>query len=139
MPEIDDRTVAYILVAHSCFEDLKQVAAQLAGLLVLEAAGSKTPDHPMLASAAQVYWNAADGLRSARVPARAKAHHSHLLAAATQLNEALHGKGDPLVLLESAYAELRSASKTLPGFQMISFERGCCAEAPTGPLCAVKK
>ena len=45
---IDNETVAYILVARKHFEDLRQVAAQLAGLLVLAAAGGKsaTPDHP---------------------------------------------------------------------------------------------
>ena len=127
MPEIDDQTVAYILTVQTYFEDLKQVAAQLAGLLVLEAAGSKTPDHPMLASADQAYKSAADGLKSARVPALARRHHYHLLAAARNLDEALRASGDTLALLEGAYAELRSASRTLPGFQMISFERGCCA------------
>jgi len=124
---IDDQTVAYILAAQTWFEDLKQVAAQLAGLLVLEAAGSKAPDHPMLASAAEAYRNAVDGLKSARVPPRARRHHDHLLSAATKLNEALRASGDPLMPLEGAYAELRSASRTLPGFWMVSFERGCCA------------
>jgi hypothetical protein len=123
---IDDQTTAYILTAQVYFEDLKQVAAQLAGLLVLEAAGG-APDHPMLASAKQAYWNAADGLKSVRTPARARVHHKHLLAAATNLGEALQASGDTLRLIEGAYAELRSASRTLPGFQMISFERGCCA------------
>ena len=33
---IDDQTTAYILAVQAYFEDLKQVAAQLAGLLVLE-------------------------------------------------------------------------------------------------------
>jgi hypothetical protein len=130
MTEIDDQIVEYILAAQSWFEDLKQVAAQLAGILVLEAAGSKSnaaPDHPMHLSAERVYKSAVDGLRSARVPARARRHHDHLLAASGKLNDALHTKGDPLVFLESAYAELRSASRTLPGFQMISFEHGCCA------------
>ena len=48
--KIDDETVAYILKAQKYFEDLRQVAAQLAGLLALAAAGGKsaTPDHPML-------------------------------------------------------------------------------------------
>jgi hypothetical protein len=123
---IDDQTAAYILAVQVYFEDLKQVAAQLAGLLVLEAAGA-SPDHPMLASAGQAYKNAADGLRSVRVSARARVHHKHLLAAAEKLDEALRARGDKLGLLEGAYAELRSASRTLPGFQMISFERGCCA------------
>jgi hypothetical protein len=122
----DDQTVAYTLVVQSYFEDLKQVAAQLAGLLVLEAAGA-APDHPMLASADQAYKSAADGLRSVRVPLPARRHHNYLLAAASKLHEALHGSGDRLAPLEGAYADLRSASKTLPGFQMISFERGCCA------------
>jgi hypothetical protein len=123
---IDDQIVAYTLIAQTYFEDLRQVAAQLAGQLVLDAAGA-LPDHPMRRSAEQVYRQAVDGLRSVRVPVRARVHYDHLLTAATKLNEALHGSGDPLIPLESAYAELRSASRALPGFQMISFERGCCA------------
>jgi hypothetical protein len=126
---MDDQTVAYALAVQPCFEDLKQVAAQLAGLLVLEAAGSNnaTPDHPMRKSAEQVYKKALDGIRSTRVTAGARVHHHHLLTAAARLNDALHTIGDALPLLESAYAELRLASRALPGFQMISFERGCCA------------
>jgi hypothetical protein len=123
---IDDQTVAYVVVAQSCFEDLKQVAAQLAGLLVLRS----RPDHPMLLSAEQAYKNAVDGLKSARVSARARAHHEHLLTAASNLGFALrelHLERDALPLLECAYANLRAASRTLPGFPMISFERGCCA------------
>jgi hypothetical protein len=123
---VDDQTVAYILAAQTWFEDLKQVAAQLAGLLVLEAAGA-APDHPMLACAGQSYKNAVDGLKSARVPAPARRHHDHLLAAATKLHEALREDRDSLILLEGAYADLRLASRTLPGFRMISFDRGCCA------------
>jgi hypothetical protein len=126
MTEIDDQTVEYMLAAQTWFEDLKQVAAQLAGLLVLSAAGA-AEDHPMRLTAERVYQSALDGLRSARVPARARRHHDHLLAASGKLGDALGAKGDPLVFLEGAYAELRSASRTLPGFQMISFEHGCCA------------
>ena len=122
---IDDQTVAYTLTAQTYFEDLKQVASQLAGMLVLAAAGSR--NEMPLALAEQAYKQAVDGLRSARVPAPARVHHDHLLAAAAKLDEALHGSGDPLIPLESAYAELRGASRALPGFQMISFERGCCA------------
>ena len=123
---IDDQTTVYVLAVQVYFEDLKQVAAQLAGLLVIEASGA-APDHPMLASARQAHKNAADGLKSTHVPERARVHHKHLLAAATRLNEALRASGDTLALLENAYGELGSASRTLPGFRMISFERGCCA------------
>ena len=117
----DDQTTAYVLQTQPYFEDLKQVAAQLAGLLVLEESGA-LPDHPMLLSAQSAWRNAADGLRSTRVPDRAKAHHSHLLAAAQNLSAALHGTGDKLIPLERSYAELRAASHALPGFPMISFE-----------------
>jgi hypothetical protein len=124
----DDKTAAYVLATQIYFEDLKQVAAQLAGLLVLDAAGSP-PDHPMLSSARGAYQRAIDGLRSIRVPMRARPHHRHLLSAAVYLNEALHGRGDALRPLESAWADLRAASRTLPGFPIISFDRGCCAHS----------
>ena len=105
------------------FEDLKLVAAQLAGFLVLEASGARI--HPgLLVSAEQVYRKTVDSLKSARVPER------HLLAAAGKLGSALTemriGR-DSLALLDSAYAELRAASRAIPGVQMVAFERGCCA------------
>jgi len=124
----DDQTTAYVLHTQPCFEDLKQVAAQLAGLLVLEELGA-TPDHPMLLSAQSAHRNAVDRLRSARVPPRARAHHNHLLAAARNLKSALDGTGDKLIPLERCYAELRAASRALPGFPIISFEQGCCAHS----------
>ena len=130
--EIDDRTVAYIAASHKHFEDLKQVAAQLAGFLVLAESGSRTavPDHPMLASAAQLARSAAHGIQSAHVTPRARLHHRRLVSASAKLNEALtsaRAGADPLLSVQAAYDELREASKTLPGFEMISFERGCCA------------
>ena len=64
-----------------------------------------------------------------RVPIRASVHHRRLLSASVYLNEALHESGDALVPLEKAYEDLRAASRLLPGFQMISFERGCCAHS----------
>jgi hypothetical protein len=70
-----------------------------------------------------------DGLKGARVSARAKAHHEHLLAAASNLGFALQDlrvQRDALRSVERAYGNLRAASRTLPGFPMISFERGCC-------------
>lgn len=125
--EIDDQTTAYILATQTYFEDLKQVAAQLAGSLVLSAAGGK-PALP-LQSTEQLYKHAADGLKSVRVTTRARRHHDSLQTALVKLGEALSsakGSGDPLIPLESAYADLRSASRTLPGFEMISFDNCCC-------------
>ena len=132
METLDDQTVAYVLATHAPFEDLKQVAAQLAGLLVLSEAGAKNAscDHPLLSTAEQLHRSAVDLVRGARVTTRARMHHRHLLLAAAKLDQALssaRAAGDPLTQLESAFAELRSASRALPGFEMMSFERGCCA------------
>jgi hypothetical protein len=138
MPEsadVDEQTVAYILATRKHFEDLRQVAAQLAGLLVLAAAGGKsaTPDHPMLEAAGQLYRSAADGVRSAQATERARPHHLHLLQAAKMLGTALSRarigiQVDPILKpLQAAYAQLQLASRELPGFEMISFEHGCCA------------
>jgi hypothetical protein len=126
--EIDDQTIAYILATRTYFEDLKRVAAQLAGSLVLAAAGSKSP--APLQSTGQLYKSAADGLKSVRVTTRAQRHHESLQAALVKLGDALafaqESLGDPLIPLESAYADLRSASRSLPGFEMVSFENCCC-------------
>src|SRR5436190_8174674 len=45
---IDDRTASYVIEVHPHFEDLRHAAAQLAGVLVLAASGSKeaSPHHP---------------------------------------------------------------------------------------------
>jgi hypothetical protein len=123
---IDDKTVTYILSAQKYFEDLKQLAAQLAGMLVLEAVGSKLA---IVDPAEELYKDAADGLRGTRPTAQAGRHHDLLLAALAQLGEALSAakaKRDPLPPLQAAYADLKSAAGALPGFEMVSFEQCCC-------------
>jgi len=133
---LDDATAAYILETRRGFEDLRQVASQLAGLLVLAAAGAKSapPDCPMLESSRRLFEEAADGLRSARFTARARAHHQALLDACGALGESLAGAEaslcaiDPVLLpLRGAYSHLERASRLLPGFEMVSFDHACCA------------
>jgi hypothetical protein len=137
---VDDETTAYILETRKSFEDLRQVAAQLAGLLVLAAAGgeSAAPDHPMLQAAERLHRETIDRIQRAHPTDRARPHHFHLLEACAALNTALaaarsclpaRGKDlDPvLVPLRAGYGELQLAAAELPGFEMISFEQGCCA------------
>jgi hypothetical protein len=131
---IDDTTAAYILETRKCFEDLRQVAAQIAGVLVLAAAGGKsaTPDHPMLEAAAELHRAAVDELRSVRPTERARAHHHCLMQAADALAAALVSSQrmeveSILLPVRAAYAHLQRAADTLPGFEMVAFERGCCA------------
>ena len=133
---VDDATAAYILETRRCFEDLRQVASQLAGLLVLAASGGKSaaPDHPMLESARRLFEEAEDGLQGARMTERARAHHQALLDACGAMRESLERADaslqsiDPVLLpLRNAYSHLERASRLLPGFEMVSFEHACCA------------
>ena len=134
---IDDRIAAYVIEAHPAFEDLRQVAAQLAGLLVLAATGSKdaSPHHPMLESAKQTCAHASDGVKraGALVTDRSRPHHRHLVDASASLAVARASCDTwpvdidaALVPLRAAYEHLQAASKALPGFQMVSFEQACC-------------
>jgi hypothetical protein len=132
---LDDDTIAYIIETRRYFEGLRQVSAQLAGLLVLAAAGSKSagPHHPMLDAAEQLYQEAVEGLHSARVTARAERHRRCLLRAAVALRNALSAAHssleiDPVLIpLRAAYDQLQHASNELPGFEMVAFDQACCA------------
>ena len=132
---LDDSTVAYVMTARRAFEDLRQVAAQLAGLLVLEAAGAKSggPEHPMLAAAEQRHAEAVVAIHAAQVTIPAQRHHEFLVAAAGAIGSALDAAKRGIEIdrvltpLRSAYAHLQGASRELPGFEMVSFEQGCCA------------
>ena len=136
--QVDDATAAYIARNQRCFEDFKQVAAQLAGLLVLRAAGSKeaSPDHPALASARELFREASDALRRAEPTERARQHHAHLRRASRRLAAAL-GETERrlevesiLLPLRSGYAELERAAESLPGFEKISYAHACCGVRP---------
>jgi hypothetical protein len=131
---LDDATAAYILAVHPLFEDLRQVSAQLAGLLVLAASGSKsaTPDHPLLKSATELHRASLDALRSTRPTERARLHHQCMLRAARSLSQALaaaqESEIDPILTpLKTAHEHLQRAANQLPGFEMVDFKQGCCA------------
>ena len=148
MADIDEKTVTYVLENRTHFEDLRQVIAQLAGLLVLAATGERSaaPDHPLLDTADRLFQHAVDGLRSTHVPVRARPHHDALLqsvAAVRRAVDAAHGglarsdRGvdiDPILIpLRAGYAHLQRAALALPGFDVIAFDQGCCG-APRVPL-----
>ncbi len=147
---IDDRTTAYVIAAQPVFEDLRQVAAQLAGMLVLFATGSKTaaPDHPILTTASALFAQAADAVAriNASVTEPAREHYDALAASVVSLRVALAaarselGKPGvaadldaPLVPLRHAYDYLQRAASALPGFQMVSFDQACCVTARQPP------
>jgi hypothetical protein len=143
---LDDRTTAYILETRRPFEDLRQVASQLAGLLVLAASGARSaaPDHPMLDAARELFGRAADEVRGARPPARAREHHRHLLLAVAGIDAALRAgsvylRGDRsdrldavLEPLKAGYAQLQQAADRLPGFVLVAFDQCCWATGHAG-------
>ena len=134
---VDEATAAYIVENQKCFEDLKQVASQLAGLLVLAAAGSKVaaPDHPTLGAARELFRDADDALRRARPTERARPHYEHLAQAAALIGAALKESREVLnvdrilIPLRAGYTELEHAADALPGFQKIAYDRACCGGA----------
>ncbi|MBV9770192.1 MAG: hypothetical protein JOZ32_11525 [Bryobacterales bacterium] len=137
---VDEATAAYILENHRYFEDLKQVASQLAGLLVLAAAGSNSglSDHPMLESARQLFREAGDAVRRARPTERARRHYQHLAQAATLIGAALNETPGSLnihrilIPLRAGYSELERAADSLPGFEKVAYERACCGARTHG-------
>jgi hypothetical protein len=142
---LDDRTVAYILESQPLFEDLRQVAAQVAGLLVLAATGSReaSPDHPMLGAAERLFAQTADGIAHARPSERAHLHHDGLRQAVRAIGDALAATRPLLATanradfdtvlgpLRDGYSHLQRAAGALPGFRMVAFEQGCCAGGHT--------
>jgi hypothetical protein len=131
---VDDATATYIIENQRCFEDLKQVASQLAGLLVLAAAGSKeaAPDHPALLRAREVFREATEVLRRSHPTERAQRHYDHLAQAANSIGAALNETDGRLnvdrilIPLRAGYSELERAADALPGFEKVSYERACC-------------
>jgi hypothetical protein len=141
--KLDDRTIRYVLETRPHFEDLRHAVGQVAGMLVLAAAGSKTvtQDHPLFGAARATLDRVSDGISAAHPSARASHHHRHLIAAVGALGMALgyaqedlhlHGidrtRVDPVLEpLKTAYRNLAWAARALPGFELISFDQACCA------------
>ncbi len=144
---LDERTVRYVIETRPHFEELRHAVGQVAGMLVLAAAGAKTvtQDHPLFSTARRTRDRVCDGIRAARPSARARHHHRHLLAAVGALSLALqraqedlhlHGlereRVDPVLApLRAAWRHLGWAAKALPGFELLSFDQACCAPRQT--------
>src|SRR3569623_1128126 len=87
---VDDATAAYVAGMREPFEQLRQAEAQRAGLMVLATASRQAiAGHPMLDLAAEAMREAEDGIRAAKVPARARHHHAHVLEAMRAIQAAI--------------------------------------------------
>jgi hypothetical protein len=141
MGEVDDATAAYVAGMREPFELLRQAEAQLAGLIVLATASRQAiAGHPMLDLAAEAMREAEEGIRAARVPARARHHHAHVLKAMRSIDAAIRAarrclmRGDEtaidavLMPLRAAHQNLLWATGALPGFEVVALSQSCCAQ-----------
>ena len=144
---LDDATLGYVTAMREAFDQLRQVAGQLAGVMVLSVTNAHgAAGHPMLAQADAALRAAEDAIRSRRPPARGAPHHDHMTRAAALLDTALtaarmHLRADDaatdaiLAPLRAGFQELQWAAAVLPGFEVVAFSQGCCARhsAPQAP------
>jgi hypothetical protein len=138
-PTVRDEVRDYIAHAQQPFDDLRDAASQIAGLLVLAASGARSAGapHPMLAVASQRWREASDAAHSLPAPPAARHHHFHLIQAAELLGEALDGLNERGLLgarsdsaldtVKRAWAEIVHAANALPGFATVDFGQACCA------------
>ena len=138
--DIDHQTAAYVLRTRATFNELREAAAQLAGLLVLASIGgrSRMLDLPALELAGSAHKEANALLQGAPVPSTAAHHHHHLSSAAERIGEALRiarqgslrfddtALDRTFQILKAGWREMLAAAKALPGYEVVNFG-GCCA------------
>lgn len=145
--EFIDDVARYARQTQVAFDELRDAAAQLAGVLVLSAAGSQKalPNHPAMLVAKDLHERSMDRILSAIVSHQTAHHHLHLkraghligraLAACSTVQNATIDVDAALPILKRGWTELRHATQALPGFQTLSFDRACCTEhVVTKPL-----
>jgi len=141
MPEgLDDRTLDYIERARAVFDGIARISGQLAGLLILAAAGARSAQgHPMFALIEEARDEVVSALAALRPTEAARHHHRHLMRAARALSKAveaaardLHRWDGPMMedvtqALRHANQQLQWATRALPGFAVVDLRQSCCA------------
>lgn len=136
----DDKTIRLLLDVHPAFEGLRTVAGQLAGLLILAAAGASGGrlDGSLLDAARLTYKETRERVLNLAVEDSIR-HVSHHLRQAAEGIEATFTNVEresraglsfdgtqALALLKGAYRHLESVSKLTPGFQLVDTSNSCC-------------
>jgi hypothetical protein len=136
----DDRTIRLLLDVHPAFEGLRTVAGQIAGLLILAAAGASggRVDGSLLEAARLTFKETKERVRNvtAEGPIRHVGHHLRQAAQGIEATLANVERGSraglsfdgshALVLLRRAYDHLESVSKLTPGFRLVDTSNSCC-------------
>jgi hypothetical protein len=140
--DVADPTLQYIVDSRLLHDRLRQVLAQIAGFsLLVMSNGDRVPmlDAP-LAMAREALTSVAEQLRALHVPAAARHHYHHTTEAAHAVEQAIGlvahcmrsriDEAPRAALtrrLRSATDHLRTASRLLPGFEMVDLRQACCA------------
>ncbi len=92
---VDDLTAAYIAQVSPAFEDMRQVAAQLAGWLVLHrvGGGEGAAEHLVLKVARELLRCSREEIETQAPTAAARTHHEALRRAAAYLERAFPDGG----------------------------------------------
>ena len=139
--QLDSAGEIYASRAKPIFSSLRDVASQVAGLLVLSSVGnSDAYDHPMRDRAVRELTDTIDCLRSLGPTQRTKHFHDHLLQSSYWIRNALAmfpkvrtyekdgaSINGALECIKRALTELKSAGRCLPGFEVVDIGSGCCA------------
>jgi hypothetical protein len=138
---VDDRALRYLVDVHPAFEGFRTAASQLAGLLILAAAGARSgePDLALLNAARLTYAEARDKFLGLAVSEPVRHIHRHLREAADGLGatfaevesggRATRGPFDgarALAVLKAAYRHLQHVSRLTPGFRLVDTRDSCC-------------
>lgn len=134
---LDDATTDYAISAQACFENFNGAANRLAGLLVLFAIAKSRHVLDVEVHDAAAIKAGNEEFRALRSTPHSQHFHGHLANAGKLLRVAIEeidrtlagcaSAPDPLAPLQAACSELRSASKCLPGFEVVDFQHSCCA------------
>lgn len=136
----DDRTIRLLLDVHPAFEGLRTVAGQLAGLLILAAAGARGGrlDGPLLDAARLTYKDTRERVLNLAVEDSIRHVGHHLRQAAEGIEATLANVEresraglsfdgtQALALLKGAYRHLDRVSKLTPGFRLVNTSNSCC-------------
>jgi hypothetical protein len=136
----DDRTIRLLLDLHPAFEGLRTVAGQLAGLLILAAAGANGGglDGSLLDAARLTYKETRERVRNLAAEDSIR-HVRHHLRQAAEGIEATFANVEresraglsfdgtrAFALLKGAYGHLEGVSKLTPGFRLVDTSNSCC-------------
>lgn len=138
----DDAIVCYAVATRPVYDGLRRSIGQLAGLLVLVAAGGRRDvlDLPELAIARDRWHELENQLTGVAVPRGLDRHFSRLQRAHALTGEVLDGfdaardEGNWQVRIDcaaetikTAYACLQAASEPRAGMTMVDFNHACCS------------